>query len=153
MRTYSRLPPHNVRMLAALVERLEKLRMSTGICRLPLACLLVALASNVAAAGECAVPDTLIDDSTREETEIFRALAPVNVEFLDGRRIAVREGTDWAEVGRISKGEVYAEPEGRPKQMLVVRMGAIVGLFDAGAGTFCAALTPVPFRLRWVEAR
>lgn len=140
-------------MPAGLAERLEKLRLSTETRRLALACLLVALAASVAAAERCAVPDTLIDDSTREETEIFRALAPVNLEILDGRRIAVREGSDWAEVGRISRGEVYAEPEGRPKQMLVVRMGEIVGVFDTSAGTFCAALTPVPFRLRWVEAR
>lgn len=99
------------------------------------------------------MPDTLIDDSTREATEIFRALAPANVELLDGRRIALREKTDWAEMGRISQGDVYAHAEGASGPMLVVSMGEIVGAFDAGAGTFCAALTPVPFRLRWVESR
>jgi len=118
-----------------------------------LACMLAAFAANAATFEVCGVPDTLIDDSTREATEIFRALAPANVELLDGRRIALREKTDWAEVGRISKGDVYAHAEGASGPMLVVSMGEIVGVFDAGAGTFCAARSTVPMRLQWIESR
>jgi hypothetical protein len=117
------------------------------------ACLLAVLALGAVASEPCTAPDTLIDDSTREATEIYRAETPASVMLVDGRRIEVREGTFWAEVGRISRGEVYADAEAPPGSMLVVRTGEIVGVFDAITGGFCGARSPAPLRLRWIESR
>ena len=118
-----------------------------------LGCLLAAFAAGAAASEHCTARENLIDDSTRETIAIYSVTAPASVTLVDGRRIEVQAGTAWAEIGRISLGEVYAQADSAPGMMLVVSIGHIVGTFDPGAETFCAVRVRVPLRLRWIESR
>jgi hypothetical protein len=75
------------------------------------------------------------------------------VPLVEGKSRALRAGTTWRKVGRITEGDVYetkdqvvtVDASNEHEAMLVVKDGMAVGFYLLVEHTFTAASKPIPF--------